>query len=217
MTTEICMFPIPECVTFPGTVFPLHVFEPRYRQMIQHCLDTNALVAICHTEKVVSLGKPNDNLKEALKSNQATYKPYPVFSAGLCELIETTPDGRLYLNVHIEQRFKAVAEKQTLPFMVYECEPFEDRPATDDETELAAQLMEKILVRLQALAQNEPAMQQTFAPARWQDKTPQQFSFELFGSLSFGAENQQQLLEMDSAAERLAFVLEMLNQIEHPA
>ena len=49
---EICIFPIPGCVTFPGTVFPLHVFEPRYREMIQRCLDENKLVAICHPSSV---------------------------------------------------------------------------------------------------------------------------------------------------------------------
>ncbi|WP_028292146.1 LON peptidase substrate-binding domain-containing protein [Oceanobacter kriegii] len=210
--TDICMFPIPDCVTFPGTVFPLHVFEPRYRQMIQHCLDNDALVAICHTEKLVSLGKPNDNLKAALRSNQATYKPYPVFSAGRCELLETTDDGRLYLNVHIEQRFKAIAEKQTLPFMVFECEPFEDRVLDDEEQQLAEQLHEKILKRLQALAQNEPALQEAMPIELWATKTPMEFSFELFGVLSFGAETQQQILEMDCVTERLAYALEMLNQ-----
>ncbi|MCL1488194.1 MAG: LON peptidase substrate-binding domain-containing protein [Marinobacter sp.] len=54
---KICIFPIPGCVTFPGTVFPLHVFEPRYRAMIQHCLETDTLLAICHTEKTVKPGQ----------------------------------------------------------------------------------------------------------------------------------------------------------------
>ena len=31
--TDIALFPIPNCVAFPGTVFPLHVFEPRYRSL----------------------------------------------------------------------------------------------------------------------------------------------------------------------------------------
>jgi len=210
--TDICMFPIPDCVTFPGTVFPLHVFEPRYRQMIQHCLDTDSLVAICHTEKLLSMGKPNDNLKEALSSNQATYKPYPVFSAGRCELLETTEDGRLYLNVHIEQRFKVVSEKQTLPFMVYECEAYNDREASPEEQQQEAQLQEKVLMRLQALAQNEPALQEAMPFELWSEKTAEKFSFELFGVLSFGAETQQHILEMDSASERLTFALDMLNQ-----
>ncbi len=33
------VFPLPEFVLFPGVTAPLHIFEPRYRQMIQHALD----------------------------------------------------------------------------------------------------------------------------------------------------------------------------------
>jgi uncharacterized protein len=35
---HIPIFPLPEVVFFPETVLPLHVFEPRYRQMIVDCL-----------------------------------------------------------------------------------------------------------------------------------------------------------------------------------
>ena len=31
---EVALFPIPDLVAFPGTVIPLHVFEPRYRKMV---------------------------------------------------------------------------------------------------------------------------------------------------------------------------------------
>jgi Lon protease-like protein len=33
------LFPLPNLFLFPGTVMPLHVFEPRYRQMIEDSLD----------------------------------------------------------------------------------------------------------------------------------------------------------------------------------
>lgn len=32
------VFPLPRVVFFPGSVLPLHVFEPRYRDMMEHCL-----------------------------------------------------------------------------------------------------------------------------------------------------------------------------------
>jgi hypothetical protein len=31
---EIAIFPLPNCVLFPGVVQPLHIFEPRYRKMM---------------------------------------------------------------------------------------------------------------------------------------------------------------------------------------
>jgi len=87
--TEIAIFPIPNCIAFPHTVFPLHVFEPRYRQMVSDCVENNRLLGICHTQKELHSAKENQPIQEALQSNQATYKPFDIFSAGECELIST--------------------------------------------------------------------------------------------------------------------------------
>jgi Lon protease-like protein len=219
--SRLCIFPIPGCVTFPGTVFPLHVFEPRYRAMIQHCLDTGMPVAICHTEKMISPGKPTGNLKEALNSNQATYRPYPVVSAGRCELVETSDDGRMYLNVHLEQRYRLGEAVQLLPYQIYECEPFPDRelPAAEAQLDDAdnALLKDKILHRLYALGQGDDDVKRSIEylmeSEEWQTKSAQAFSFELFGMIAFDADILQEILEMDSANERLNYTLALLNDV----
>jgi Lon protease-like protein len=35
------LFPLP-VVLFPGAVMPLHIFEPRYRQMVAHCVEADS-------------------------------------------------------------------------------------------------------------------------------------------------------------------------------
>ncbi len=35
---ELAIFPLPNAVLLPGGVLPLHVFEPRYRDMTRDCL-----------------------------------------------------------------------------------------------------------------------------------------------------------------------------------
>ena len=40
------VFPLPEVVLFPRAVLPLHVFEPRYREMTADALDGAGIVAI---------------------------------------------------------------------------------------------------------------------------------------------------------------------------
>lgn len=40
------LFPLPGTVFFPHTLLPLHVFEPRYRQMTEHVLSTHAHMAV---------------------------------------------------------------------------------------------------------------------------------------------------------------------------
>jgi Lon protease-like protein len=43
---EIPIFPL-NLVAFPGSRVSLHVFEPRYRQMLQYCLKNNTEFGIC--------------------------------------------------------------------------------------------------------------------------------------------------------------------------
>jgi Lon protease-like protein len=40
------LFPLPNVVLFPQVVQPLHIFEPRYRQMTAEALDTDRLIAL---------------------------------------------------------------------------------------------------------------------------------------------------------------------------
>jgi Lon protease-like protein len=40
------VFPLPNVVLFPRIALPLHIFEPRYRQMIQDALDGDRLIAM---------------------------------------------------------------------------------------------------------------------------------------------------------------------------
>lgn len=210
---DICLFPIPDCVTFPGTVFPLHVFEPRYRTMMYHVLEEKRLVAICHVEKQLSPSRPEQTLEQALNSNQATYRPQAVFSAGKCELLDITNDGRMYLNVHMRERYRAICEKQTLPYMVWGCEPFLDLIPDEEEASENKQLQEKILTRFHALAHKFPELQSNFPEEQLRALSPQEFSFRLFGAISFGSARQQEILEMDTAHQRLTEALLMLNQL----
>jgi uncharacterized protein len=43
---EIPIFPLPNVVFFPHTLLPLHIFEPRYRQMLADCLAGERRLAV---------------------------------------------------------------------------------------------------------------------------------------------------------------------------
>lgn len=43
---RIAVFPLPGVCLFPGTLLPLHVFEPRYVQMLKHCMQHERSIAI---------------------------------------------------------------------------------------------------------------------------------------------------------------------------
>ncbi len=48
---RIPLFPL-DMVLFPGQAVPLHIFEPRYRQMTRHCIDTQSPFGVIHVHGV---------------------------------------------------------------------------------------------------------------------------------------------------------------------
>ena len=55
------LFPLPNVVLFPHVVLPLHIFEPRYRQMTEDALASDGLITIVNlrsTPNSNSLGNP---------------------------------------------------------------------------------------------------------------------------------------------------------------
>ena len=212
MAEKIALFPIPNSVVYPGTVFPLHVFEPRYRKMVKYCQEEGVLLAICHTVKELSPARPNQTPQEALQSNQASYQPVSVFAAGECELIETLDDGRLLLNVHLKARYRSLNEQQVLPFLLHECEIYPDLDLDEAEIQQAALLQEKIYRRLLVISSQQPEACEKLKSLNLLEKTPQDFSFQIFAMLQFRVEKQQAVLEMNSPIDRLNWLLNHLNR-----
>lgn len=43
---DLPLFPLPRLVLLPTQLLPLHVFEPRYRALVEHCLATDRLLGL---------------------------------------------------------------------------------------------------------------------------------------------------------------------------
>lgn len=210
---DVALFPIPNSVNFPGIPCPLHVFEPRYRKMIQHCLDEQLLLGVCHTEKVLHAPDAPQSQEQALHSNQATYKPCDIFSAGPVTLLEELEDGRLVIEVDINIRLRLKQEIQTLPFNIWACEECPDQPLTGQDQLKLEQTQQKILQRLIVMTHNMPPYQDELKGDYWQKMPADEFSFAVMGMLGMDADIKQQLLEMTEATSRLERVLDLLNQL----
>ncbi|MFN3239789.1 MAG: LON peptidase substrate-binding domain-containing protein [Pseudomonadales bacterium] len=204
---EVALFPIPNLVAFPGTVIPLHVFEPRYRQLVKDCLEHDRPLGVCHTRKTIREAPKDLSAAEMLNSNQATYQPQEVFSAGPCKLIETTPDGRLLAEIHVEQRLVIKAEKQTLPYKIVTCEVLEDSEA---ETADCATLQQQIIATLvPIIARQNPEVAQKLADTAL---NPTEFSFQIFQFLRLDPDVMQSILEARSTYERLDMIWQIISQ-----
>jgi len=211
---EVALFPIPNSVNFPGVPTPLHVFEPRFRDMVKYCIDNDVMMGVCHTQGVVRAIKHEQNPGEALSSNQSTYKPCDVFSAGKVELLKELDDGRLGIMVHFETRLELKQVRQILPFNIWACESYEDDPVEDDDLVNLRQTHEKVMQRLLALAHGKDEFQKMMASEQWQNLSATEFSFMVNGLFAMPGNIKQDILEMRHPQQRLDALLKMLNTIQ---
>ena len=208
--TEIALFPIPDMVSFPGATVPLHVFEPRYRKMIHDCVEGQRMIGVCHTRKAINTGPKQQSMEEALSSNQATYQPQPVFSAGLCKIQDVLEDGRILVLIEMSGRYRMVSEQQALPYRIALCEQIEDVEDAGDSQE-SAQLKTAIIERMLELTHaSDPKVSTAELEQKWQALTPEQFSFQFFEFVRFDADLMQSILENTSSLSRLRVIADVL-------
>ena len=108
------IFPLPGVSLMPQQLLPLHIFEPRFRQMTQAVLDGSGQIAMA----VVDTSAP-----DALMTNPAAPEPVPPVRPAVCigQIVqhERLPDGRY--NLLLQGVCRARIEREVEP------EPGEDR------------------------------------------------------------------------------------------
>ncbi len=210
--TEVALFPIPNLVAFPGTTVPLHVFVPRYRRMVHEAVENQRMIAVTHTRKVIQPAKDMGSLEEALSSNQATYQPHDVFSAGHCSIVEELPDGRIHAQIEVSVRLRQVSEKQTLPYKIVETEELLDEDL--EEQGAFDELVYRINSGLHALAKRQsPELLELLDDPKWKGLSAPQISFKIFELLRAEPDFMQHILETASAGERLRIAEQIIPQI----
>ena len=93
--TDLPVFPLPRAVLLPGSALPLHIFEPRYRRMLAHVLETDGLLAVGTIKPTVGTFIEPPDL-------------FPWVGIGVVEAHDELEDGRS----NIVLRSLAVAELQ---------------------------------------------------------------------------------------------------------
>lgn len=79
------LFPLPDLILFPGVLLPLHIFEPRYRQMIEDLLDGNGNLVM------------GTVLEEQPAETAKNPEVEPVAGMGQVENYQQMPDGRFLI------------------------------------------------------------------------------------------------------------------------
>jgi Lon protease-like protein len=100
----IAIFPLPNVIFFPKTLLPLHIFEPRYRQMVQDTIATKQLIGMFLLE---------DGWQENYYGNPTIHS---IGCAGEMIHVETLPDGKFDIVLRGLYRVRPIEVVQEFPY-----------------------------------------------------------------------------------------------------
>lgn len=186
---ELPLFPLPEVVLFPSRPLPLHIFEYRYRIMMNTILE-------------------NDRRFGVLSIDPTTGE---IAEYGCCAEIlhfQRLPDDRMKMLTFGQQRFRVLEYVREKPYRVGLVEWIEDKPTTEDLTPIATEVGDllKDVVHLSAKLTSQKIELPDDLPS-----SPTELSYWVASNLYGVASEQQALLEMQDTLERLQREQEILS------
>jgi Lon protease-like protein len=192
MTDLLPIFPLPNVVLFPNVFLPLHIFEPRYREMVADALASDRLIGMV----LLRTGWERDY--------EGRPPVYPIGSSGVITHVERLLDGRFNIVLRGIERFRIVTEHGERSYRRATVEPLRDRDlGADDRAAVRRQRS-----RLEALV--APAVENAAEP-----KIPSAMSDEdlvnaLAQYLDLEPLEKQALLERHSLRSRAESLVELL-------
>jgi Lon protease-like protein len=184
MAIELPLFPL-NVVLFPGTELPLHIFEPRYRQMINECYAQRSPFG------VVLARSGSERLHE---------EPYQVGTMAEIESLERLEDGRINLVARGGQRFRILSQHRTKPYLSGMVELYSDMSEAGEQLDRVVQ-QARILFR---------AYLETLLAVIGQDELEfilpggaEELSHFIAHLMDIHDEQKQRMLELTSTSQRL--------------
>ena len=189
------MFPL-GTVLFPGMPLPLHVFEPRYRQLTKDCLRAGRQFGVVLIERGSDVGGGDAR--------------FGIGTVARIVLEAEFPDGRWALVTKGQQRIRIVTWLPDDPYPVALVQNLPDEGDWVDADALAA--CERVVRRALALGAElgvGGVELPVLAPAVFElESDPEQAAWQLCDAVPVGAIDRQRLLEAP-AGERLALLSDL--------
>ena len=186
MTATIPLFPL-NVVLFPQQPLPLHIFEPRYKQLVADCVEQRKDfgVVLVHQGQLYQNGT----------------------CARIENILERFDDGRLKILTLGKRRFRVKRLVEGKPYLEGEEEFWDDRDSPSAALDL---LLRQIVTLVRDYTELTGKIADT---SLIENYTPFGFSFFLAEINMYSLTRQQEILEMNSAEERLISGLQSLTQL----
>ena len=176
------LFPL-DVVLLPSAPLPLHVFEPRYKEMIGECLAENKRFGVVRAKD------------EGLADIGCT--------AEILNVTKKYPDGRMDIVTSGRRRFEIMELNQERSFLRAEVIYLDDEPgrATQEQIESAVKLHAELMGLAGAKPEGETEVDHS------------QLSYHLVSTLPLDLDFKQTLLTMKSESERMPAIVSYFEAI----
>jgi Lon protease-like protein len=112
MARRLRLFPL-NSVLFPGAVLNLHIFEPRYKQMINECLEAGEGFGVALIAEGAEAGDPN-------------VLPHDIGSIAEIVDVQPLPFGRYFISTVGRNRFRIREVISREPYLIAEVDELDD-------------------------------------------------------------------------------------------
>ncbi|MCC7415888.1 MAG: LON peptidase substrate-binding domain-containing protein [Acidobacteria bacterium] len=123
MSDLLPLFPLPNAVLFPNVFMPLHVFEPRYRDLVRDAVAGDRLIGL-------ALLRPGWE-----RDYEGRPPVYPIGCSGLVTHVEHLADGRFNVVLRGVERFRIVSEDHARSYRQAAVERLGERPLGAEDRE----------------------------------------------------------------------------------
>jgi hypothetical protein len=189
---RIPLFPLPGVVLLPGTLLPLHIFEPRYRAMVADALTGDRRIGMAMMRPGWEAAGPTPDV-------------YAIGGAGRIVESDALPDGRYNIVLEGEFRYRVLGEASPAPYRVADVEelvsvPFRD---ADEAARVSAELCSLF---------GEIAKAMELPPLPGEELETERLASEVALRLRYDPSELQALLETDSIPARFDALLARMRE-----
>jgi Lon protease-like protein len=182
---RIPLFPL-EVVLFPGIPLPLHIFEPRYKLMIRHCLEQRQEfgVVLARSKGVAPVG----------------------CTAEIIEVVKEYPDGQMDIITVGDQVFRMIKLVSEKSYHEADVEFLPERESTGAESSSDSDDLLRAYEKCHELVYGRP-------PEADDRDDSASLAYHIAGDLPLDLEKKQSLLELRDEGQRRARLLDDLKEL----
>ncbi|RIK56498.1 MAG: peptidase S16 [Chloroflexi bacterium] len=182
---ELPIFPL-NVVLFPGMMLPLHIFEPRYREMIDRCIAEQIPFGVTLIREGHEVGGPA--------------KPHWIGTAARITRVEYTPEGHMNIMVVGTQRFRILELVRSHSYLSAKVSVF---PVVNGSTRAAQDMVYQVRPKIIEYVELLSKASQTQLKLDRLPEDPTTLAFLVAIALQVSNAEKQKLLEMAGIPEML--------------